>query len=170
MTCRDETISADPKVIREQAALFYSKLFNSAPESKENYPTVSFKVLNNAGSHLLDRPFFIEELQCVVQQASPDKVPGPEGFTMGFFQRAWDMMKDDLWDAILFFYQGGQLLSEINYSFIALIQKSKASSFLGDFRPIACCNVLYNILSKMLSNRLQLGHRGTNFFQSDNFC
>lgn len=84
--CRDEIISEDPKVIREQAILFYYELFNSIPGRREQCPHVPFKkVLNNDGRQLLDRPFSIDELQCVVQRANPDKAPRPNGFTIGFF-------------------------------------------------------------------------------------
>lgn len=61
----------------------------------------------------------------------------------------------DLWEAINFFDEGGLLPQEVNHSFITLVLKIKSAFQLSKFRPIACCNVFYKIISKIFSNRLQ---------------
>lgn len=33
--------------------------------------------------------------------------------------------------------------------------KNKSAYALSDFKPIACCNIFYKIISKILTNRLQ---------------
>ena len=42
------------------------------------------------------------------------------------------------------------MLREINHSHIALIPKVPSPSSTGNYRPISMCNVLYNIISKIL--------------------
>lgn len=44
------------------------------------------------------------------------KAPGPDGFNSTFFKLAWNIIGDDVADAILQFFANGKLLKEINSS------------------------------------------------------
>jgi len=48
------------------------------------------------------------------------------------------------------------LLPSLNATFIALISKEEHPSTLDKFRPIALCNVIYKIISKVITNSLKL--------------
>ena len=43
----------------------------------------------------------------------------------------------------------------INSTFLALIPKKYSPKDLGDFRPISLCNFVYQIISKIIANRLK---------------
>lgn len=60
----------------------------------------------------------------------------------------------DLCSAVLEFFRTGKLLKQLNHTIIALIPKVSHNPSVGDFRPIACCNVIYKIITKILSKRL----------------
>ncbi|KAL0434983.1 UNVERIFIED_CONTAM: hypothetical protein Sradi_0206200 [Sesamum radiatum] len=49
----------------------------------------------------------------------------------------------------------GRLLEQINATMLALIPKVYSPSTVANFRPIACCNVLYKIIAKILVKRMQ---------------
>ncbi|GLT72077.1 hypothetical protein SLA2020_440400 [Shorea laevis] len=46
------------------------------------------------------------------------------------------------------------LLKEVNATILTLVPKKINPAAMGDYRPIACCNVLYKCITKILSNRL----------------
>lgn len=51
----------------------------------------------------------------------------------------------------------GKLLRELNNTIISLIPKVSTPAKITDYRPISCCNVLYECISKILSGRLKDG-------------
>ncbi|XP_059638701.1 uncharacterized protein LOC132280973 [Cornus florida] len=60
----------------------------------------------------------------------------------------------DVTAAVRDFFISGRMLTEINYSYIALVPKSPNPSSVNDFRPISCCNLIYKTISKLLSIKL----------------
>ena len=42
----------------------------------------------------LDKPFQPDEVRTALFQMLPSKAPGVDGFTAGFFQRHWDVIKE----------------------------------------------------------------------------
>lgn len=64
-------------------------------------------------------------------------------------------MGPDVIAAVNEFFLNGRLLKDLNNTTIALIPKLPRACKLGDFRPISCCNLIYKIISKIISNRLK---------------
>ncbi|GJY80416.1 RNA-directed DNA polymerase, eukaryota, reverse transcriptase zinc-binding domain protein [Tanacetum coccineum] len=72
-----------------------------------------------------------------------------------FFKAAWEVIGSHVYEAIKEFFQNGKLLGEVNATIISLVPKIKTPAKVSDFRPIACCNVVYKIISKVLTNRMK---------------
>ncbi|GJV95336.1 RNA-directed DNA polymerase, eukaryota, reverse transcriptase zinc-binding domain protein [Tanacetum coccineum] len=89
-----------------------------------------------------------------------DKAAGPDGFTSKFFKKAWSIVGPDVCRAVREFFTSGKLLGELNTNLISLVPKLKTPRKLSDYRPIACCNVVYKCISKVLTNRLKEGLDG----------
>jgi hypothetical protein len=85
----------------------------------------------------------------------PLKAPGPDGFPACFFHQNWEILHQEVCDAIMYFFDTCNLDASINATVIALVPKIKNPIAVTDFRPISLCNVVYKILSKILANRLK---------------
>ncbi|GJZ39915.1 RNA-directed DNA polymerase, eukaryota, reverse transcriptase zinc-binding domain protein [Tanacetum coccineum] len=83
------------------------------------------------------------------------KAPGPDGFSSDFFKKAWRVIGPDICKAVKEFFMSRKMLGELNATIISLILKVQTPNKLTDFRPIACCNVLYKCISKVLTNRIK---------------
>lgn len=44
----------------------------------------------------------------------------------------------------------------VNATIFSLIPKTTTAQTMKDYRPIACCNLLYKVISKVLANRLKI--------------
>jgi hypothetical protein len=49
-----------------------------------------------------------------------DKAPGPDGFNTTFFEKAWHIIRGDMYELCEDFYNHQADLKSINYSFITL--------------------------------------------------
>ncbi|GKB26461.1 RNA-directed DNA polymerase, eukaryota, reverse transcriptase zinc-binding domain protein [Tanacetum coccineum] len=64
-------------------------------------------------------------------------------------------IKAALFDIDSQFFNSGKILGEINATLIGLVQKIDTPNKVSDFRPITCCNVLYKVISKILTIRIK---------------
>jgi len=104
---------------------------------------------------LLLREFTEQEIEDVVFTMASDKAPGLDGFTIEFFKACWHIIKDDLINLIKNFHRTKRILPTINATFLTLIPKYDHADSPDKFRPIALCNVIYKILSKLMATRLK---------------
>ena len=95
------------------------------------------------------------EVEIALTQMAPLKAPDPNGMPPIFFQHYWDSIGDDIVKAVLFYLNSREVLPCLNHTYITLIPKVKSPKFIFEFHPIALCNVLYKLVSKVLANRLK---------------
>ena len=103
----------------------------------------------------LDRPFTSEEVGEAIKGMAPLKGPRSDGMPPLFFQTYWTDIGMDVSHAILSCLNSRSILRSINHTFITLIPKVHNLERVSDFRPISLCDVIYNIISKAIANRLK---------------
>eukprot|EP00253_Pinus_taeda_P005286 PITA_05286 len=83
------------------------------------------------------------------------KVPYRDGFNVDFFKACWSIVKQDILNMVEDSRNKRIVLKVLNTSFISLIPKQDNAMTPDRFRPIALCNVVYKIISKIIANRLK---------------
>jgi hypothetical protein len=143
--------------IEEAFVNFYGDLFTSASPTNMEACTASItsKVSNSMNNNLLAE-FTTVEVKKALDQMAPNKAPGPDGFTAGFYQQNWDTVGSEVCEAALYFFKNASMDGVINSTNIALIPKKKTPVSVTEFRPISLCNVVYKIIAKVLANRLKV--------------
>lgn len=96
-----------------------------------------------------------EEVKRVVFSMKVYKAPGPDGFPPAFFQKFWEVVKNELIWATKDLFRTGKMLKRINKTFIALVPKTPTPRNLLDFRPISLCNTVYKVFAKVMVNRIK---------------
>lgn len=153
----DGTEETTQEGIELMAKEFYVGLFMAQGDIQPDLVCqyVPRKVTDQMGG-LLDRAFTTDEVEEALFQMGPNKAPGVDGFTAGFFQKHWPLLKDKIVAAVLTFLEGGDMPEVINQTILVLIPKVANPQELSQFRPISLCNVIYKLCSKVLANRLRL--------------
>ena len=111
--------------------------------------------LNSCEAEVLELPFIEEEIHSAPMEMNGDKAPGPDGFTVTFWQACWDFVKEEIVDLFKEFYDQRSFAKSLNTTFLVLISKKGGAEDLGDFRSISLLRGLYKLLAKVLSNRLK---------------
>ena len=113
-------------------------------------PTLS----TEACARLID-PVSFAEVKSAVFNMSPFKALGPDGFQAYFFKEYWEIVGTEIWNIVRSAFLGEFLNPSIMETLIVLIPKIDNPTFMKDFRPISLCNVVYKIITKVLTNRLR---------------
>nr|GEU59669.1 RNA-directed DNA polymerase, eukaryota [Tanacetum cinerariifolium] len=98
------------------------------------------KRLSDVQASDLERRMSRDEIRLAVWNCGENKSPGPDGYSFEFFKKYWNL--------------------------VALIYITDAK-FVNDFRPISLIGSVYNVVTKVLANRLALKEKQVIFFKVD---
>eukprot|EP00253_Pinus_taeda_P015442 PITA_15442 len=129
-----------------------SEMWNNPAIEIDNNSTRQEKEEHNT---LLLKPISLEEVEVAVNLLKAGKAPGPDGFTSNFFQHFWELIKWEVWQLVEELSSMRWMYLGLNATFIALILKYENSNSPEKFRPIALCNIIYKIVSKVVALRLK---------------
>lgn len=113
------------------------------------------RTITDVHKNILLEPVSDSEVKQAIFSMHPDKAPGPDGMTPAFYQKHWAVVGNEIIQLVRKFFETGEVLESMNDTNIVLIPKKKNPSLLSELRPIALCNVVMKIITKVAANRLK---------------
>jgi hypothetical protein len=101
------------------------------------------------------QPFSAEEVRKAAFSIGDFKAPGPDGLHAVFYKKFWNLVGDEITQEVLQALNSGIIPEGWNDTTVVLIPKIDNPELVTQFRPISLCNVIYKIISKMLTARLK---------------
>lgn len=104
-----------------------------APQIREFDDILSLidPVITPENNIVLTRAISREEVRNAVFQMGPLKAPGSDGFPGLFYQTYWDIVGDDVFEAVQSFFSEAAILKEINHANVTLIPKVKTPEVMS---------------------------------------
>ena len=152
----DGQITNDRGVFSSRIIQYFRDIFSFAPVTSDRdflQDIMSSEVTAEQNDMLISIPAR-DEVKAAVFALSPESAPGPDGFGGYFFQRFWEVIGEDMYEAVAEYFRTGVIPTGMNSSFVTLIPKGTDVTRVEDYRPIVLGNFLYKVVTKILANRL----------------
>ena len=140
------SLSGDQEV-REGVANAYQQLLLESSDWKTDIGRLQLNQISLQEEGMLELSFSEAEVQAALMDMNRDKAPGPDGFTLAFWQSCGDFAKEEILDMFKEFYEQNVFLKSLNNTFLVLLPKKGGAEDLGDFKPISLLGGLYKLLA-----------------------
>ncbi|XP_041002875.1 uncharacterized protein LOC121248468 [Juglans microcarpa x Juglans regia] len=156
--CKDE------QRINDHVVGFFEQLLTEHEGWRSKLDGLAFDSIGPRDGIHLERPFEEGEVFEVVRKMAKDKAPGLDGFSTGFFQTCWEILKDDLMLVFQEFHEAGHFEKSLNGTFLVLAKR--LSEVVGKIisKPqnafVKDRQILNAVLIASLDSRLKAGSTG----------
>lgn len=156
----DGSFADNHEDIKKEAVDYFNKFLNDTPQDYTGISTAEQKDPLNYECSEEDKNMLLgvvsaEAIKKVLFGMAAEKSPGPDGFYSEFFRATWAITRGDFVHAVQLFFDKGFLPKGINSTILTLIPKKDEATFMKDYRPISCCNVIYKVISNILASHLK---------------
>ena len=153
---RDKVLT-EKEELKKHITDYYKNLFGREEEINmhldENFWEQSQR-MSEEGNTDLTKPFTLEELDAAVKDMKNSTAPGPDGFSIEFFKEFWPKVREDINEMLDDLHAGVLDLWRLNYEIIILLPKLREANNIKQYRHICLLNVIYKIITKVLTLRL----------------
>ena len=146
---------SEEQEVREGVANAYQQMLSQEAGWQADIGRLCLDQISQQDAKNLESPFSEEEVHSALMEMNEDKAPGPDGFTVAFWQSCWEFVKEEILAMFKEFHEQNTFLKSLNNTFLVLIPKKGGAEDIGDFRPISLLGGLYKLLAKVLANRLK---------------
>ncbi|RVW59240.1 LINE-1 reverse transcriptase-like [Vitis vinifera] len=146
---------SEEQEVKEGIVNVFQQLLSEESGWKADIEGLHLSHLSSQEAGNLELPFSEDEIHSALLEMDGDKAPGPDGFTVAFWQECWDFVKEEILELFKEFYEQRSFVKSLNTTFLVLIPKKGGAEDLGGFRPISLLGGLYKLLAKVLANRLK---------------
>ncbi|XP_071927455.1 uncharacterized protein [Coffea arabica] len=141
--------------IVSEAITYFSDIFTTPTlQSSTDLLHLIPPMISENDNDKLEKLPSIEEVYRVVRSMDGDSAAGPDGFSGKFFTFAWEVVAQDVHNAIISFFCGAELPRFITSTSIVLIPKTANPQDFSQFRPISLCNFFNKLISRILADRV----------------
>ena len=148
----DSVLFKDESDVTNQVVDFYKRLYQEPEAWRPTIDGLEFACLDEIERAMLEREFEKEEIIEALKEAEGDKAPGPDGFTMAFYQKCWSVLEGDVLAFFKDFHNQCVFEKSLNATFLCLIPKKTNAVNIKDFHPISLVGSLYKLLAKVLAH------------------
>lgn len=159
ITKEDGTVITCSHELKEEGVIFFQNIFKVQEDLTitnqlvvlRHYPRM---FLEEEGKKVADHVTLAEILSTLIGFKS-SKSSRPDGCTVEFFLFFFYLMGNEILQLVEESRVKDRVNGAINATFLALIPKSNKPDSFGGYRPIALCNLVYKIISKIIATRIK---------------
>ena len=136
----------DPQENQDEFVMFYKSLMGT---SAGKLPAISAQVMKRELTLTKQQRLQLcaavteQEIYDGLKSIGNDKAPGIDGYNAFFFKHTWQIIKGDIIEAVQSFFTTGKLYKAFKCTLVSLIPKVQNLKTVKEYRPIACCTVVY---------------------------
>ena len=104
----DGVLYKDKEKVRSKVVNFYQRLYTKSDSWHPSMDGLGFARIEEDERLELERDFSKEEVVKVLFEMEGDKAPGPDGFTIAFFQKCWSVVEIDVMAFFYYFHRSSE--------------------------------------------------------------
>ncbi|XP_071918841.1 uncharacterized protein [Coffea arabica] len=148
-----EWVDTDTEIASEAIA-YFSNLFAGPLEAASDMLHLIPPLITTEDNCMFEAAPTIKEVHQAVRAMDGDSAAGPDGFTGKFYTFAWEVIAQNVYNAVLSFFYGAELPHFVTSTSIVLLPKVSNPQDLSQFRPISLCNFFNKLLSRILADKV----------------